>query len=92
MKFRSREPGILHNAAHGEGVDGVATRDREDPRAVGHYRVFALADDAETGFDQGAHRASVGDARDLDQGSDDDLDLTHISLVQQVVAKRYEIR
>jgi hypothetical protein len=42
-----REACVAHDVPHGDRVDGIMPWDAEDPRPIGHYDVFTLANDPE---------------------------------------------
>ena len=39
------ETGVTHDAAHGQGIDWIVTRDSQDADAVSHNDVLSLAGD-----------------------------------------------
>ena len=50
LKLFYRQSSISGNTAHGKSVDGIITWNSDDPNAVRHDDVFALANDAESSF------------------------------------------
>lgn len=56
---------IPDDAAHGERVHGIVSRNGDDPDAVGHHDVLALPDDSEVGLPQGSDGIRMVDARNL---------------------------
>ena len=59
---------IARDTTHGEGIDGIVPRNRNDARAVAHYDVLSLAHDSKASFLKRAHSVQVVDARDGRQG------------------------
>src|SRR6266480_7213238 len=64
-EFLTRKASILSDTAHSVCVDGIVTRDGQDPTTIGHHDVFALANDSETSLLQGPHRLQVRNAGNL---------------------------
>jgi hypothetical protein len=67
-KLLDGETGVFDDTAHGESVDRVVTRDRQDALTVAHDDVFGLTDNPEPCLLEGAHCIEVVDARELGQG------------------------
>ena len=67
-KLLDGKPGVADDTAEGKCVDGVVTRDGEDPRAVGHNDMFALTDYRKSGLFESTDRIEMIDARDFGQG------------------------
>ena len=59
------QPSVAGNAAHGESIHRIVSRNRHDANTVRHDNVFALAHDAKAGLFQSAHRIEVIDAGNL---------------------------
>ena len=67
-KLLRRHTSVARDTAHGEGVDGIVPRNGENPSAIGHYDVLALADDTEAGFLEGTNCIKVVYTSDFRQG------------------------
>lgn len=72
------EAGVTNDAAHSEGIHGIVPRNGEDPRAVGHNDVLALADNDEADFLERADRVEVVDAVDLGQELNGHVDFANL--------------
>jgi hypothetical protein len=46
-EFRVRQSRVAHNVSHRDRVDRIMTGNRENPRAICHNDVFALAGNSE---------------------------------------------
>lgn len=66
-KLFDGETGIFDDTAHGESVDRIVTRDRQDTLAIAHDDVLGLTHDPEPGLLEGAHRIEMVDAGELGQ-------------------------
>ena len=64
-KLFDGKPGVADDTAEGKCVDGVVTRDGEDPCAAGHNDVLALADHRKPGLLERADGIEMVDARNL---------------------------
>ena len=64
----NRESGIADNAAKGEGVDGVVTRNGQYPAVVRHDDVLALTHDHKASLLEGSNSVEMVDAGNLRQG------------------------
>ena len=62
-----RMTSITGNAAHGDGVNRVVTRNGEDSRSIAHHDVLALTKDDKACLFKRPNRIEVIDARDLGQ-------------------------
>ena len=51
-----RQARIAHKTAHGEGVDRIVPRNRDDADAVGDNDVLPLTNDAKLGLFEGPNR------------------------------------
>ncbi len=61
-EFFNAEAGVLDDASHGIGVNGIVARNRKEAPAIGHYDMFfSLAQDCETGLFQGSYGMQVFD-------------------------------
>ena len=67
-KLFDGQAGISGDTAHGECVDRIMTRDRQDALAVAHNDVFPLAHNPKSGLFECAHSVKMVDARDFWQG------------------------
>jgi hypothetical protein len=62
-KFVDRQPRVAHDVRHCYRVDRVVTRNRENPKSIGHPDALALPGDLKSGFLQSSHRIEMVDAR-----------------------------
>ena len=67
--------GISGDTAHGKRVDGVVTRNRDDPLTIAHHNVFSLTRDSKPGLLKRPDSVKMVDARNLRQ----DYTVTSIS-------------
>ena len=79
------ETGILGDTAHRQRVDGVVPRNRDDPGAVGHDDVLALANDPEVCLLECSNCAEMIDARDSRHDSDRDLDFPNLLTLEKII-------
>jgi hypothetical protein len=59
-----RKASISRNTAHGECVDRIMTRDRDDSLTVAHNDVLPLTHNPKSGFFECSHSVKMIDARD----------------------------
>lgn len=71
------QTGVLGDAAHAEGVDGIVARDGQAHAPIGHDRVLAFVGDAKSQLGEYTHRNGAADAGQLGHGSDGDEVLFH---------------
>jgi hypothetical protein len=71
------QAGVADDAAHGERVDGIVSRNGDDPDAVGHHDVLALPDDTKAGFLKGPDGVLMVDARNARPVLRGDLDFAN---------------
>lgn len=70
-KFVDGKARITYDATHGQRVDRIMARDRENARAIGHDDVLALTGDAKADFLESSDGIQVVDARELGHWSSD---------------------
>jgi hypothetical protein len=46
------QSGVSNDLAHGDGIDGVVSRERQHPVSIGHHDMLALPGDFESRFPQ----------------------------------------
>ena len=68
------QPSVAGDSAHGECVDGIVARNRDDSGVIGHDDVFALPRDSETGLLERANGVEMVDSRNARHGLDGDFD------------------
>lgn len=68
LELLDGEPRISHDAAQGEGVDRVVSRDGEDARSIGHDNVLALTRNAKARLFDRTHSLLMWDPGDLRHG------------------------
>jgi hypothetical protein len=76
------QSGVPDYPAHGERVDRIMARDREDSDTVRHDDVPSLARDTEAGLFEGANRVEVVDAGDFRHT------LRHVDLADHVALEQ----
>ena len=65
LEFVNGQAGIANDSTHGDGIDGIMTRDRDDSLAVTHHKMLALADHPVAGFLKRTFRIKVIDSGKL---------------------------
>jgi hypothetical protein len=84
LELVDREAGVVHDAAHGEGVDGVGAGDGQHARAIRHNDMLALANHLEASSFEGADGPDMGNSRKARHGLDGNLDLPHLRALSEV--------
>jgi hypothetical protein len=84
LELLDRETGVPHDAAHGEGVDGIGAGNGQQAHAIGHDDMLALTDDPEPSLFECADGLEVRNARNARHSLDGDLDLTHFRALREV--------
>jgi len=82
-KLLWRETRVSNDAAHRKGVDRVVPGNGDDPHAIGHHNVLALAGDTKSRLLQRPNRVEVANAWDLRHGSDRNLDLSDLRTLDE---------
>ncbi len=67
FEFIDAKPGVPNDSGHGERVNRVVTRDRQNALSIGHSYMFALSLDPKADFLQGADCREMVDAGKLRQ-------------------------
>ena len=65
LELFDAETSVTNDAAHGEFIDWVVARDRENAAPVTHHNVLPLADDLETDLLQSTNGPQMIDAGQL---------------------------
>ena len=65
FEFVNGQAGIANDSTHGDGIDGIMTRDCDDSLAVTHHKMLALADHPVAGFLKGTFGIKVIDSGKL---------------------------
>jgi hypothetical protein len=64
-KLLRSQPGVSHDAAHGECINRIVTRNYDNSDAVRHDDMFTLSLDLKSGTLESTHREQVRNARNL---------------------------
>lgn len=74
---------VPHDSTHGESIDGIVSRDRQDSDTVGHGDMFAVTRDAKARFLKSSHRIEMVDTGELGHVLFRDLDFPDLRTLQQ---------
>ena len=78
LELFDAQTSVTNDAAHGEFIDGVVARDRENAAPVTHHNVLPLADDLETGLSQSTNGPKVINAGQLRHDLSWNFDLAYL--------------
>ena len=79
------QPGIPDDTAHRYRIDRIVPRDGENPTAITHYHVLALAQDDESGLFERPNSIEMVDAGKLGQASGRYFHDTNLLAAQLIV-------
>ena len=87
-EFIFREPGVADDAAHGERVHRIVSRNRDDPDTIGHHDVLALPGNAKARLLQSSYGVLMVDASNSWHVLRSDFDLADDRALEKVIPHR----